>query len=218
MYHVIARPIPDARRPTLYVPRSELADEVRWLASRGYRAVTLKQVYDAWHGRATLPPRPIVLSFDDGYRSQYTNARPVLLARRWPGVLDLDLSNLGKSWGLSQRLVRGLIAAGWEIDAHSLTHTDLRYLDAASLRREVAGSRAEIRNRFHVPADFFCYPAGLYNARVIAAVRAAGFLGATTVAFGLARSSEPFTLHRVRVDGGDRVAGLRRKLASLGLR
>jgi hypothetical protein len=84
-------------------------------------------------------------------------------------------------------------------------------------RREVAGSRAEIRGRFHVPAEFFCYPAGLYNARVVAAVRAAGFAGATTVRFGLARPSEPYTLARVRIDGGDGVAGVRGKLATLGV-
>jgi peptidoglycan/xylan/chitin deacetylase (PgdA/CDA1 family) len=218
MYHVIAPPIANSPKPHLYVPRKEFAAEVRWLAAHGFEAVTLKRVYDAWHGRGTLPRHPVVLSFDDGYRSQYTNARPVLSARRWPAVLNLDLSNLHDTWSLSPRTVRGLIAAGWEIDAHSLTHADLRYLDAASLRREVAGSRVEIRRRFGRPADFFCYPAGLYTARVIASVRAAGFLGATTVEFGLARPSEPYTLDRVRIDGGDGVAGLRRKLASLGLR
>jgi peptidoglycan/xylan/chitin deacetylase (PgdA/CDA1 family) len=217
MYHVIAPPNLNTTKPKLYVPPAEFAAEVRWLASRGYEAVTLRRVYDAWHGRASLPRRPVVLSFDDGYRSQYTTARPVLGARGWPGVLDLDLSNLGESWGLAPGNVRGLVAAGWEIDAHSLTHVDLRYLDARSLRREVAGSRAEIRRRFHVPADFFCYPAGLYNARVVAAVRAAGFAGATTVRFGLARRSEPFTLARVRIDGGAGIPGLRRKLAALGV-
>ena len=55
------------------------------LAAAGYEAVTLGRVFDAWHGRATLPPRPIVLSFDDGYRSHVTAARPILAARRWPG-------------------------------------------------------------------------------------------------------------------------------------
>jgi hypothetical protein len=51
---------------------------------------------------------------------------------------------------------------------------------------------------------------------VVAAVRAAGFLGATTTEFGLGRGSEPFTLDRVRIDGGDGASGLERKLASLG--
>jgi peptidoglycan/xylan/chitin deacetylase (PgdA/CDA1 family) len=115
-------------------------------------------------------------------------------------------------------LGRGPAKAGWEIDAHSLTHADLRTLSGAALRREVAGSRAEIRRRFGQPADFFCYPAGLYDPHVIAAVRAAGYLGATTVRHGLGRPADAYTLSRVRIDRGDGVAGLRRKLAALGVR
>ncbi len=158
-----------------------------------------------------------MISFDDGYRSQYTNAFPVLRALRWPAVLNLDVSNLGRTWGLSTSKVRAMIQAGWEVDAHSLTHPDLRALSDAALRREVAGSRREIRRRFGLPVDFFCYPSGLYDTRVAAAVRRAGFLGATTVEPGLARPSELYDLDRVRVEGGDGVVGLQRALASARL-
>ena len=87
--------------------------------------MTLGRVVDAWNGRATLPARPIVLSFDDGYRSHVTAALPILAAHGWPGVLNLDLSNLAPAWGIPRAGVRRLIAAGWEIDAHSMTHADL---------------------------------------------------------------------------------------------
>ena len=216
MYHVIADPPRSAHFPDLYVSRQELAAEVRMLAAAGYEAVTLGQVFDAWHGRAKLPPRPIVLSFDDGYRSDVTAARPILATRHWPGVLDLDLSNLAPAWGVGVRGVRRLMAAGWEIDAHSLTHPDLTALSGAALTHEVAGSRTEIRRRFGVAPRFFCYPAGRYDAEVVAAVRAAGFEGATTTNPGLAVWTEPFTLARIRVDRGDGSAGLAEKLAALG--
>jgi peptidoglycan/xylan/chitin deacetylase (PgdA/CDA1 family) len=218
MYHVVQVPYARAPNPSLYVPKAEFAAQVRWLAAHGFHAMTLRQVWNAWHGRAPMPAKPIVFSFDDGYRSHYANARPVLHAQRWPGVLDLDLSNLSGTWGIKPRLVRGLIKAGWEIDAHSMTHADLRRLSGAALRREVAGSREAIRRRFGQPADFFCYPSGLYDPHVVAAVRAAGFLGATTVEFGLARASDPYALDRVRINRGDGVAGLRAKLVSLGVR
>jgi len=61
--------------------------------------------------------------------------------------------------------------------------------------------------------SFFCYPAGRYDSRVIAAVRRAGFRGATTTNEGLARRDEPFTLRRIRVSGGDGVDGLVAALA-----
>jgi peptidoglycan/xylan/chitin deacetylase (PgdA/CDA1 family) len=216
MYHVVADPPASAPFPHLYVPRAEFRAQVRWLADAGYEAVTLARVFDAWRGHATLPRSPIVLSFDDGYRSHVTAALPVLAARRWPGVLNLDLSNLAPSWGVGVAGVRRLIRAGWEIDAHSLTHPDLSSLSGKALVREVSGSRREIGRLFGVVPRFFCYPAGRYDAEAVAAVKAAGFDGATTTELGLARPTTPFALARIRVDRGDGVAGLARKLTALG--
>jgi peptidoglycan/xylan/chitin deacetylase (PgdA/CDA1 family) len=216
MYHVIREPYPGSPYPDLYVPRAEFAAQMSWLDRNGYEAVTLERVYHAWRGDAVLPARPVVLTFDDGARTHYTNAFPILRGHGWPGVLNLDVSNLEPSWGIQPRMVRELVAAGWEIDAHSLTHPDLSGLGARALRREVAGSRTQIQHRFGVPVNFFCYPAGRYDSEVVAAVKAAGYLGATTTGPGLADLNEPFTLARVRVDGGDGAAGLAAKLRALG--
>jgi peptidoglycan/xylan/chitin deacetylase (PgdA/CDA1 family) len=79
----------------------------------------------------------------------------------------------------------------------------------------VSGSRKAIRRLFGVLPRFFCYPAGRYDADAIAAVREAGFDGATTTEYGLADGTEPFTLARVRVSRGDGARGLERKLAAL---
>jgi peptidoglycan/xylan/chitin deacetylase (PgdA/CDA1 family) len=217
MYHVVGEPPRSAPFPDLYVSRRELREQVYWLARAGYEAVTLGRVVDAWSGRATLPARPIVLSFDDGYRSHVTAALPILSAQRWQGVLNLDLSNLAQSWGIPATGVRKLLAAGWEVDAHSISHADLTSLGGAALAREVSGSRRAIHRRFGVRPRFFCYPAGRYDGEVVAAVRAAGYEAATTTVHGLADRTEPFTLARVRVSRGDGAPGLARKLAQLRL-
>jgi peptidoglycan/xylan/chitin deacetylase (PgdA/CDA1 family) len=211
MYHVLAPPPAGAPYPQLFVPPAELAAQTTWLAAQGYHAVTLGRVFAYWRRAETLPPKPIVLSFDDGYLSDYTVALPTLRRHHWPGVLNLLVENI-RAGDLTAWQVRRLIAAGWEVDSHTLTHRDLTTLDAAQLQSEVAGSRRELHRRFGRPVDFFCYPAGRYDARVVAAVRAAGFLGATTTTPGLARPAQPFTLERIRVDGGDGVAGLAAKL------
>jgi hypothetical protein len=72
-----------------------------------------------------------------------------------------------------------------------------------------------LRHLFHVPVDFFCYPSGRYDARVIAAVRRAGYLGATTTNYGLARPGNLYTLDRIRINGSDGIAGFVHKLQSL---
>jgi len=216
MYHVIAKPPAGAPYPDLYVLQDEFAAQVGWLSSRGYHAVTLDRVWAAWHRGAALPKRPIVLTFDDGSASIPRNALPVLRKLGWPGVLNLKLGNVRARGGITPVQVERLVRAGWEVDSHTISHPDLTTLSGAALRHEVTDSRWMIQRRFRVPARFFCYPAGRYNATVIAAVRAAGYLGATTTRDGLARSNAPFELARVRVDGGDGASGLRRKLVTLG--
>jgi peptidoglycan/xylan/chitin deacetylase (PgdA/CDA1 family) len=215
MYHVVTTAPANAPYPELYVSRPNFAGQVAWLAAHGYHAVTLQRVFDSWRGAARLPAKPVVLSFDDGYLSQVRNALPILKERHWPGVLNLEVRNLQPVWGIRPPGIRKLLAAGWELDAHTLTHPDLTKVGAAQLQEEVAGSRAAIRKRFHVPVNFFCYPAGRYDDTVVAAVKAAGFLGATTTNYGLARPSDLYTLARVRIDGSDGVKGFAAKLAAL---
>jgi len=207
MYHAIGSAPPTAPYPGLYISPEAFTAQIRWLAERGYHAVTMKQVYDYWTRGSALRRHPVVLSFDDGYPGDIAVALPVLRSHRWPGVLNLQVGNL------VPRRVHRLIAAGWEIDAHTFTHPDLTAVDPARLTREVAGSRHWIQGVFGLPVDFFCCPAGRFDAAVVRAVRAAGYLGATTTTYGLARPSQGFfTLDRIRVSGGDGIAGLASKL------
>lgn len=213
VYHAIRTPPAGARLPSIYVRPAELSAQVRALRRAGYRAVTLQRVWDAWHGRATLPRRPIVLSFDDGYASQVRIALPVLRRERWPGVLNLALDWIDDLGG--DGAVRRLIDAGWQIDGHSRTHPDLTRVPAAQLADETAGARAELQQRFGVRANFFAYPSGRYDPRVVAAVRDAGYLAATTVRRGVATRDDRFALARIQVSRGTSGEALLRRLREL---
>jgi peptidoglycan/xylan/chitin deacetylase (PgdA/CDA1 family) len=215
MYHVLAQAPAGATYPELWVRPADFEAQMNWLAAHGYHAVTLGQLFRYWRRGVALPPKPFVATFDDGYLSDFTVGLPTLRKHGWPGVLNLVVDNV-KSGDITAGQVRALIAAGWEIDAHTVTHPDLVALDPARLRYEVSGSRARLRAMFHQPVDFFCYPVGHYDASVIAAVRAAGFLGATTENAGLGRPSNPFTLDRIRIDAGGGAAQLAQKLALAG--
>jgi peptidoglycan/xylan/chitin deacetylase (PgdA/CDA1 family) len=215
MYHVIAAPPATAAFPDLFVRPADFAGQMGWLARAGYHAVTLRQVYDYWSTGSPLPARPIVVSFDDGYLSQEAEALPVLQKLHWPGVLNLKVRALQSRYTMPPWRVRALIAGGWEIDAHTITHPDLTKVDDAQLVHEVSGSRTAIQRAFHVRVDFFCYPSGRYDARVVAAVRRAGYLGATTTNYGLALPQDLYTLSRIRINGSDGVAGFARKLEGL---
>jgi peptidoglycan/xylan/chitin deacetylase (PgdA/CDA1 family) len=214
MYHVIADAPSNAQFPELFVDPETFSAQMKWLEGHGYWAVTLNQVYDAWFKGGKLPEKPVVLSFDDGYRGDYAFARRTLRRLRWPGDLNLLVGNIGEE--LSAQMVEQLIDDGWELDAHTISHLDLTQMSGDRLRREVAGSREILQRRFHQPVNFFCYPAGKFDAATVAAVRDAGYLGATTEVPGDASRSDMYELHRIRVDGSDGVSGLERKLSQTG--
>jgi peptidoglycan/xylan/chitin deacetylase (PgdA/CDA1 family) len=205
MYHVIAAAPAGAPFPGLYVAPSEFAAQMQALKSAGWHAVTLDQLASYWtHGVPLGAGKPIVLSFDNGYHSQYTQALPVLRQLGWIGDENIQLTGLPPSQGgLSEAEVRGLLAAGWELDTQGISHADLITLAARELRYQVATSRRTLQQRYKVPVNWFCYPSGHYDETVIAAVKAAGYAGSTTVIPGWAHPREdPYRLHRLRVLGG----------------
>jgi peptidoglycan/xylan/chitin deacetylase (PgdA/CDA1 family) len=205
MYHVIAAPPPRAPFPGLYVEPAEFAEQMRTLRRAGWHAVTLDQAEAYWlRGVSLGTGKPIVVSFDNGYQSQYTQALPVLQRLGWVGNENIQLTGLPPSQGgLGPQEIRGLLAAGWELDTQGMSHASLISLDAEELHYQVAQARKILRRRYHVPVNWFCYPSGLYDPAVEAAVKAAGYTGSTTVVPGWAHSSEdPYRLHRLRVLGG----------------
>ena len=203
-YHVLGAPAADAPYPELYVSRPDFRRQMDWLDRHGYQAVTLEQVEDAWYHGATLPTRPVVVSFDDGYRPQFTYALPELRKHGWPGVLNLK----AEGSDLYQSNVRAMLDAGWELAAHTIDHSDLTTLDATALKRETAGARRILRREYGVPVKDFCYPAGRFDPTVIAAVEAAGYVTATTEIPGEASREAPYELARFEILGSTGVAGL----------
>lgn len=205
MYHVINPPPPGAPFPGLYVPKEEFAEQMHALKSAGYVAVTLSELEANWKEGAPLPAgKPVVITFDNGYRSQYENALPVLRELGWRAVENIQLSGLPPSQGgLTEEQVRGLLAAGWELDTQGYSHAELTALSPAELHFQIAVARQTLQHRYHVPVNWFCYPSGHYDQQVIEAVKEAGFIGSTTVIPGWAGpTSEPYRLPRIRVLGG----------------
>ncbi|HZL54581.1 MAG TPA: polysaccharide deacetylase family protein [Solirubrobacteraceae bacterium] len=218
MYHVILAPPAGAPFPGLYVTPALFAEQMHALAAAGYHAVTMNQMWDNWHRGTPLPKgKPIVISFDNGYESQYRYALPVLRAMGWVGDENLQLSGLPVSQGgLSKQQVRGLVAAGWELDTQGWNHADLITLSPSDLHFQVAVARQRIQALYHVHAEWFCYPSGHYDAAVIAAVKAAGFRGSTTVVAGWASPSEdPYRLPRLRVLADTSPASLLAEIAGI---
>jgi peptidoglycan/xylan/chitin deacetylase (PgdA/CDA1 family) len=217
MYHVIAAPPPGAPFPGLYVAPEEFAAQMQALKSAGWHPVTLDQLRAYWEHGARLPPgKPIVVTFDNGYHSQYSEALPVLRRLGWVADENIQLTGLPPSQGgLTDSEVRALVSAGWELDTQGISHADLISLSPSALHYQVVTARQILQRRYRVPVNWFCYPSGHYDSTVIDAVRAAGFVGSTTVIPGWAGpASDSYRLPRLRVLGGTTPSALLDQIAS----
>jgi peptidoglycan/xylan/chitin deacetylase (PgdA/CDA1 family) len=211
-YHAIQPPVAATPYPDLFVPQSDFERQMAWLDDHGYEAVTLRQVEAAWDGGGKLPPKPVVVSFDDGYRSQYVAGFLVLQRYHWPGVIDLIAGSQGDD--LPTVDVKRMLAAGWELASHTVNHVDVSTLDSSQLAAEIAGSKRQLERRFGVQVDDFSYPDGHYDQAAIAELRRAGYRGATTELPGLADRRYRFTLARLEIAGSDGLGGFVAKLRS----
>ena len=204
MYHHVGDPPPgaDEMRLRLTVDNSSFAAQLQLLADRGYETITLGDVAAALAG-GSLPPKPVLLTFDDGYADSFDIALPLLQRYGMTGVFFIVSGLVGTDGYMTWERVQTLAGAGMEVEAHSRWHTDLTKASAGGLDEEVAGSKRDLEERLGVGVRFFCYPSGTYNDAVIAALAAAGYTGAVTTTPGFAgRTTTLFEIPRQRVSGG----------------
>jgi len=164
---------------------------------RGLPVLHLTDYLDAL-GRGCDAGRGVVLTFDDGYESVYTGAWPVLRELKLPATVFLVTGYMGRANDWDQPLARGAFRhLSWSqaremaadglvrFASHGVTHRDLTALDDAELERELCESRAAITEGLGRAPEAFSYPFGRFDARVVAALREAGYT------YGVAVTSRP---------------------------
>ena len=211
MYHYVSTPPDrnDALRKDLSVPPQYFAEQLAYLRDQGYTSISLDDLALALTAGHPLPPRPIILTFDDGHRDHYECAYPILKAFGFTGtffVLTYFIDQKRPEY-LSWDHVKEMNAAGMHIESHAYTHVDLRKRDADYLVWQMLGSKEAIEERTGRPVRFFCYPAGHYDDLAIRVLDSAHYWGAATIVQGVEqRSDRLFELQRIRVRGRYRLS------------
>ena len=159
------------------------------IAREEHPVISLEALVDALRGKGSVPAGAVVLTFDDGWLDQYEDAFPILQRHHFTATFFVYTTAIGNgSAFMTWDQLREMQHAGMTIGAHSRTHPDLT--DAkVSLVEEIDGSRADIARNVGVTPDLFAYPYGARDARVAAAVKAAGFRAARALADGPVNTS-----------------------------
>jgi peptidoglycan/xylan/chitin deacetylase (PgdA/CDA1 family) len=205
MYHYI-RSDPGPDDPVgqgLSVSPELFAEQLGYLAEQGYSTLTMAELADVWEGRRSLPSKPIVLTFDDGYRDFYTNAWPILQEYGFSATVYVFNAVIDQPDYLTRDMILELDASGKvDFGSHTIHHPDLPGLSDADAEEEIIGSKRALEELLGHPVRTFCYPHGNYTERDVALVNAAGYALAVTTEWGYAEPSlDPQLQPRIRIWG-----------------
>ena len=202
MYHRVLAEEPEKESRWHYVTVPEFKKQMNLIDRLGYTPITFSDYQLFVEGKLTLPSKPIIITFDDGYLDTLENAIPVLLelnmravifvmgdrelkSARWDELNDFDTCPL-----MSDEQIRAVQKMGFEIGAHSLDHFPLTGLPEKQILHEVTKSKEAIENVLEQPIQTFSYPYGSVDERVEKIVSDSGFLFACGVYSGSAKFSQ----------------------------
>jgi len=196
MYHQVGRFETPRRHRACYCDVERFRSQMGYLERFGYRVMGLGEALAALFGDGALPPRAVVLTFDDGYRNFREHAFPILRQFGFPATVYLVSGLLG---GRAEWL---------DVDGPSLSR-----LDETAAREEILASRRMLEDLLGEPVDHFCYPYGDYDDGVRRLVQSAGYRSALTCIRGAANEAEnPLEIPRKAISYGDNLIGFMWKL------
>ena len=206
MYHYLSVPPADADiyRQDLSVAPDLFAQHLDAIQAAGYTTITPYQLVANLTQGAPLPDKPVMLTFDDGYRDNYENAFPLLRERGMTATFFVVSDFIDKELPayLTWDMVREMLSGGMSIESHGRNHVSLKDKDTDYLVWQALGSLETIQYELGVRPRFVAYPAGDYDQATIDVFKSAGYWGGFVTAQGATHSSDDlFRLHRVRVRG-----------------
>lgn len=206
MYHYLSVPPTNADiyRQDLSVTPELFAAQLDAMQQAGYTTISLYTLLDHLTHGTPLPEKPVVLTFDDGYRDNYENAFPLLRDRGLTATFFLvtDFINTERPEYVTWDMVREMYAAGMSIEGHGRNHVSLANKDDDYLIWQALGTYESIELEVGARPHFISYPAGEYDQRTIDIFRSANYWAGFTTKQGATHSSDdPFQMRRIRVRG-----------------
>lgn len=216
LYHHV-RDLPDTARPLekrWSVSIRKFAGQMKWLAEKGFHPVSMTQLVAHFQQGQPLPAKPVVITFDDGWKDQYEGAFPILKQHQFVATFFIITGAVGHSAYMDWEQIKEIEAAGMDIQAHGHTHERLSTMSRDKARQEIEESKRALEDHLSRPVTVLAYPYGSYDDAVIAEVKAAGFAAAVTIGGRnggyLFRADQTYTMTRYGLEGDDNLAAVAR--------
>lgn len=192
----------------------KLDEQMAHLASEGYKTLTLQEFIDIWDGKKEAPDKAILLTFDDGYTDNFTNAMPTLKKYDFRATMFVSVGMTGQDGYFADwDQIRAMRDAGWDIQPHGTTHPYLNKLSAEEQELEITESIKQLKEHTGVDSLAFCYPYGNRNATTLKLLEKHGVRFAFTIDQGRTEPSQsPLELKRIFVGGKESMATFLKKL------
>lgn len=186
---------------SLSVPLADFEQHMKWLQEYGYTSITPEELYNFIVNGSELPEKPVLITFDDGYKDNYTNAYPIMKKYGFKGTIFVVTGFLGVydnylTWEQAGELAEN----GFSIESHTHNHKSMTEASDDDISKELAKSRDTLKEKLGVEADFIAYPTGTYNLHIAELVKEAGYKGAFTIKYDNAsRDSNVYAIERVPI-------------------
>ena len=186
---------------SLSVRPDDFEKQMQYLSDNGYHTITPDELYDSLAGKGELPENPVLITFDDGYEDNYTNAYPILKKYGFKATIFVITGFLGKDKNyMTWDQAREMDANGISIESHTVDHKSMTDLTDDQLRAQLVDSRKKAEKELGHPVEYMAYPTGTYNLHIAEMVKEAGYKAAFTIKYGnVDKASNIYALERVPI-------------------
>ena len=201
MYHNVG--YSDKPRLNSVTPEN-FAKQMAYLHKHGYQVIPFSELVKSIWEKKPLARKSVVITFDDGYEDNYTNAFPILKQYHFPAIIFLVTDVVSKPGFLTWEQIKEMEKADITFGSHTRLHTYLPSLDKAEQRNQIRGSKEILEQQLGHPIEYFAYPSGGFNDSIQALLKETGYKAACTTNRGYHRlNDDPYIIKRIRFGNND---------------
>lgn len=198
-YHSIG--YDESGKSPLIVSPQKFKEHMKGLKDNGYTTLTISELEDYLVNNKPIPVKSILITFDDGYKDNYTNAFPILKELNMNATIFVVSSLINGETSMTSQQIKEMSDYGIDIESHTVSHKRLSEMSYNEQLEELSKSKKEIEEITGKSVIAAAYPEGMYNDDTKSAVENAGYKMGFTIEHGYADRDDNFSmLNRICID------------------